>query len=130
MLYINISGKSINLSAAFGSDANKYANAYHSQIENMNEYARTSVLNSDPLPLKDLYGNDFSGLKRIYQEPVEITPEWHNAMMETNPAYRAVCTSNWYAHIRICGRQAQKATENHEFLMDDPQPYHHNEYQQ
>lgn len=68
--------------------------------------------------LEELYGENLPANKFLVKEPVEPN-ELQILQLQYENEWNAICNSDWYAHIRICGRVAQDQSESNSFMLDD-----------
>lgn len=73
-----------------------------------------------PRTLEELYGADYTADMKKFAREKKIPDERYKQMLyDSDQDWINVCNANVYAHIRLCGRRAQKASEERSFLLDD-----------
>lgn len=82
----------------------------------INEYKIRKV-STDPKSFEDLYGELYP--KNRYIPEIKEANEYQKMQLEQDNNWKSLCSSSYYAHIRICGRNAQLKSEVTTFSLDD-----------
>lgn len=109
----------INSSSNSGG-SNKYKKDVLLEIDgSLYEAQRLKKLNTDPRTPEELFGSDWDRDKNIYFREPEYPNERYLQTLQLEEDWNEVVNADVYAHIRLCGRRSQIASEDRAFLLDD-----------